>query len=597
MKTKTLLLILSLIAGATTVQAQSQLKTLRGKTKDGKSIVVRYSQGAFEDNIESVKYEVIDELNNELERKRNELKGKENELKAKNREIDKLLEEVKTLRTENDNLKKNSDKKLNDTIVHYYSPKIASLEEKETILTADTIRKANTIAELNKELINRNDSITYKNARIRTLEQTQLTSEEIEEYKSEIEKYKSEIEKSKNRKGKKNQDIPDLVANSGTTTNSISANTQNTSSQVDPNKDADAEYKEGAGAQNPSTAQTQKKQEDNVAKTLTVHQSSQNNPNRNANAEQGDGAGSKPSDKNNQNNDGKNSETNIGERSSASKPEDSPQDVKNNTDLSADSTGQATKAPHVIGFEARMGHALYGHTVNEGWDHDVRFSEHAEVYYGTPRLAKLFSVEAGVGATLFGMSASRPAYELILDGQSDIDNDTYQAQYTYSDLSERLSLVYLDIPVRLCISWPDNKPVSVYGKIGLTPSVLLHSDFSGEGTYTQKGYYEDLQVTLEDIPELGFVTNANCYKADEKPDMSRFTLWGNLEAGAYVRCGKKSPLQLNFGVKVDYPITPIGKAAKVEALPEGAGLLFKGNRVIVPSVAVGLIYQIESKKK
>ena len=59
---KKILLTIAVTLLFTAVWAQSQLTTVRGKTKDGKSIKVEYYQGTVEDYVESVKYQLVDEL-------------------------------------------------------------------------------------------------------------------------------------------------------------------------------------------------------------------------------------------------------------------------------------------------------------------------------------------------------------------------------------------------------------------------------------------------------------------------------------------------------------------------------------------------------
>ena len=71
---KKLFLILVMTATAATAFAQSQLSTVRGKTKEGKTIKVDYYQGTVEDVIQSVKYQLVDELQAEVKSLQNQTK-------------------------------------------------------------------------------------------------------------------------------------------------------------------------------------------------------------------------------------------------------------------------------------------------------------------------------------------------------------------------------------------------------------------------------------------------------------------------------------------------------------------------------------------
>lgn len=77
---KRIIPILVLTLMATTVMAQSQLTTVRGKTKEGKTIKVEYYKGNVEDYVESVRYQLVDELQARVD----DLQGK---LDAANKQI------------------------------------------------------------------------------------------------------------------------------------------------------------------------------------------------------------------------------------------------------------------------------------------------------------------------------------------------------------------------------------------------------------------------------------------------------------------------------------------------------------------------------
>lgn len=415
---KKLLSVLAMIAIAVTAQAQSQLKTVRGKTKDGKSVVVRYYPGSYEDAIESVSYQVVDDLQANVKNLQNQIKTEQSKLNEANKQIKQLQH----------SLKQSDDQATIDSL------KI-EIEEKTRIIESA------------------NNQIDILNSRIRQVEGTN---------------------------------------------SSLRASL------------------------------------DSVQRRLDSIQ-------------------------------------------------------KRKTGLKAN----LEQPKSIIGVEAGLGQVIYGKTMNEGWSHEPNFSKHIAVYYGTPQLAASFpiSLEAGVGARFLSMTASRDALQMTLDNQEDVDQHAYQAEYQYSDLSEHLSLTYLDIPIRIRLGQPFRNGASVYAKIGVTPSILLGSNFTGTGTYTKKGYYEQWQVTFEDIPELGFVTDADCYAEDVNPETKQFVLWGNLSLGACVPFGK-SPVQFQVGLGLDYPFMELGSATQIEALPNGMGLFGNGGKVVIPSLNIGLIYTL-----
>lgn len=92
---KKLFLILIMTATVATAWAQSQLSTVRGKTKEGKTIKVDYYKGTVEDVIQSVKYQLVDELQadkKELQSRANTLQTK---LDAANKQVKDLQNQLK----------------------------------------------------------------------------------------------------------------------------------------------------------------------------------------------------------------------------------------------------------------------------------------------------------------------------------------------------------------------------------------------------------------------------------------------------------------------------------------------------------------------
>jgi len=246
----------------------------------------------------------------------------------------------------------------------------------------------------------------------------------------------------------------------------------------------------------------------------------------------------------------------------------------------------------VIGLEFGFGPALIGKSTPEMWAKDVNFAKQVAVYFGTASLTSSFplSVEAGLGVRSFKMSAGLEQYSAEVTGV-DNDNDNATAQYTFENLKESLSLTYLDIPVRLCFGLPLKDRVTVYGKLGLTPSLKVGSSFEGEGRYDLVGYYPQWDVTLENITELGYGEDLPCYE-DYEPELNPFVLWANVAFGAYVPF-KGSPVALNAGLKLDIPLGSFGEAASDMFIPgTHAAVLSNGGKAVIPSVEVGVVYNI-----
>ena len=250
-------------------------------------------------------------------------------------------------------------------------------------------------------------------------------------------------------------------------------------------------------------------------------------------------------------------------------------------------------ASSVVGATLGMGPAFIGKSTPEAWAKDVNLATQFEVYYGTGNLTGSFplSVEAGLGFRNFKMSASLAEWSTVVSGD-DNDGDPFKAHYNFNNLEEKLGLTYLDIPVRLCVSQPLKDRVTVYAKAGFTPSLKLSSNFKGSGTYSLEGYYPQWDVTLQNVEVLGFGEELDCY-TDMEPEVKSFVLWGNLAFGAYVPF-KDTPVELNAGVKFDFPLTSFGASAKDGFIPgTHAAVLSNGGRATIMSLELGIVYNLK----
>lgn len=261
--------------------------------------------------------------------------------------------------------------------------------------------------------------------------------------------------------------------------------------------------------------------------------------------------------------------------------------------------GEKPDKTPVIVVELGADPVFMGNSIGDNWAKDTRLGGHAAIYYGTPGLSESFpvSIEIGVGMRRFGMGAHQDMLFDTLDCTDRFGHD-YHAYFSTSDLKEKLTLTYLDIPIRLCFGQPAKDRLTAYFKIGITPSINLLSNLNATGTYDLAGHYdmidnEPCNVTIKNDRLLGFVCDD--YYEEATLNISRFNLWGNAAFGVYVPL-KGTHLLLNAGVKADYSILSIGtmSISHFDGTPlRKSGILNNGSRVFIPSVEVGLVYTIK----
>ena len=260
---------------------------------------------------------------------------------------------------------------------------------------------------------------------------------------------------------------------------------------------------------------------------------------------------------------------------------------------------QRPSRSHFIGVEGSMGGVVLFGDINSSpnpWEKALTWNKQATVYYGTDRLFKDYplSLEAGLGFRSLPMKAT---INKVSGKIEDCDGDLYEPHF--GDCSEKLTMNCLEIPVRVCWGQPDNNKVSVYTKLGVTPSFILSSTLAQK--YSNTGRYPQWNVNFEntEIEELGFF---EVERPEHKvtPKDRKFNLWGNAMFGAYVPVN--SSLLFNVGAKLDCPILSIGTfqrgsgsdTPKDKLYDEyfSAGLINYNSRMLIPSLQAGMVYKL-----
>lgn len=597
---KKLILILAVFAVTATASAQSKLMTVRGKDKDGKTIKVEYYQGSATDAIESVKYQLVDELQAKVSTLQSKLDAANRELKkCQNAPVDDGADDIQLTMLQNLIMMKdtqidsltlqvqekqeqlqialngidNSDVGRLRKEVKEKESQIKSLNSKVEKLEKKLAKSGDDSAELQRL----QDQIAAKETEIDNLNK-QLTAEQkkvqngeaqITELRGQISAKESEITTLKNDKEKLQQQL--AAADAGGDAEKAQLRQQIT----------------GLEAQLKSLNSTLTRKNDSI-NTLKVQlaQSEGNKPavvvtnvsdttiNKRAYQRLRDSIATQ--------------DATI--RSLNKSLADCEKRIESlQRQVEACSKGEVVKSvgSHSIGVEGSFGPAFMLGKMDDGWSKDVKMAWGVDVYYGSPSFTEKFpiSVEVGLGVGGMTFSAHRGAGTATIESV-DADGDKYQAICDYSDMVEKQKLTYLNIPIRLCIGQPVRDRVTAYFKIGVTPSINVSSKFEGEGTYSLKGYYPQWDVTIEDVPELGFGSDFDSYADGLSPKIKKFVLWGNVAAGVYVPFGK-SGLVFNGGVKLDYPFMRIG------ASTEDVELFNHENKALIPSLNIGLTYTIK----
>lgn len=278
---------------------------------------------------------------------------------------------------------------------------------------------------------------------------------------------------------------------------------------------------------------------------------------------------------------------------------------------------------HHIGVQYRVGlpqllNPLLSQEDGQGeriWTKNITLSHHVGLFYGSASLTKNFPLTIGVGVEYgkVGFAAGIGHLADTIQLAVDADNDAYTAYMSYDNISEKVVLHYVSLPITLSIGQPRTDRITGYGQITLAPSVCVANTLMSTGTYSRAGHYSqlagcDVDLYLDDMPSLGYGNGYRVSEVQKEVAVSRFVLMGRLAAGVYLPLcntgkGKTCPCVFKMGVSVDFSLTPIAKELDTEAaMPESTYRLGqynllngKGCRFVNPVLEVGLIYIIEKK--
>jgi hypothetical protein len=215
-------------------------------------------------------------------------------------------------------------------------------------------------------------------------------------------------------------------------------------------------------------------------------------------------------------------------------------------------------------------------------------------------LPTCFAFGIGLGINFIHKTSYFENFSETLHNYIDIDNDNCTIMLNYNNVKESVSLTYLDIPLYLEIGKLGRIKPSACFNLGVKASVLVAKRFVNEGTYTSTGYYPKWDVTIHDVPVLGYYTNAQCYENPEQ-NVSPFVLWGMASAGVNIpfssfEKNKIAKWILRLSAKVDYSLTPVSKVMD-DSYFKGAAfrlnqvnMLSNGNRIFSAGFSIGMIY-------
>jgi hypothetical protein len=131
-------------------------------------------------------------------------------------------------------------------------------------------------------------------------------------------------------------------------------------------------------------------------------------------------------------------------------------------------------------------------------------------YFGSINIgysfSRFFDISSGLGIKSFNSQASIDTYQSKLNS-TDSENDKYERQVSATGVKEIQKVNVLSIPLSLTFRVPFGQKVSFFLQPGISLILPLSKSYKSSGTFTYKGYYQQYDILLENLPSYGFPSN------------------------------------------------------------------------------------------
>lgn len=144
-------------------------------------------------------------------------------------------------------------------------------------------------------------------------------------------------------------------------------------------------------------------------------------------------------------------------------------------------------------------------------------------------LNKTIAIQTGIHMYNFSYKCYINRYEFQFPA-IDSENKSYLRQITGDSISENTNISTIQIPISFVYEFSLSRNIQLFASIGPAFSLPVKSNIKAYGTFTYKGYYENGNYVLENIPVYGFNTDVPVEK-DGKLEASFFSIYGTAAVG------------------------------------------------------------------
>ena len=175
-------------------------------------------------------------------------------------------------------------------------------------------------------------------------------------------------------------------------------------------------------------------------------------------------------------------------------------------------------------------------------------------------ISNLIGVSTGIGFSSMKTSLTVVTYQSEFS-DTDTDTESFEMRVTGSNISEDISLSFINIPLNLIFRISLNDKAGFYIQPGINVSLPVGNKYSGNGTFTYKGFYAAYNLLLENLPDFGFPKD-NSTSSEGSAVFKSFFLNGIVNAGVYYQINDK--LQLVAGAGFDRSLSTLSSSTSIE---------------------------------
>ena len=160
-----------------------------------------------------------------------------------------------------------------------------------------------------------------------------------------------------------------------------------------------------------------------------------------------------------------------------------------------------------------------------------------------------WSIGTGINVAVYNGDISIDNYSQKQAAANRETGHAFDFLVSSSKYQETQKVTMINIPLMAQYQYRLDEKMAIYGALGFKVGIPASAKSKSKGSFTTKGYYPNLDVTYENLPEYGFVTNQP-FIEDKTSIKTKAAIMTSAECGMKWRLAETTSLYA--GIYVDY---------------------------------------------